>query len=104
MTTLEYRAVCRNASSASTERAYFVRTSDVMSGAFPYAEPVVLVQPDFAARHPMCRALEIVEAPASPALAPPLRAALPLFILDMHAAYEYEAARPAIIVRDLRRR
>jgi hypothetical protein len=52
----------------------------------------------------MCRALEIVEAPASPALAPPLRAALPLFILDMHAAYEYEAARPAIIVRDLRRR
>lgn len=102
MTTLEYRAVAEPVSSVNAERAYFVRTSDVMSGAFPYAEPVVLVQPDFAARHPMCRVLEIVETPASAELAPPLRAALPLFVVDMDTAWEYGAARPAIIVRDLR--
>jgi hypothetical protein len=102
MTTLEYRAVQMSTISVQLERAYFVRTSDVMSGAFPYAEPVVLIDAESVDRHPLCRGLEVVDTPGCPEDAPTLRAALPLFVVDMQLAWEYEAARPAAILRDLR--
>jgi hypothetical protein len=103
MTTLDYRAVWLSASSVDVERAYFVRISDVMAGAFPYAEPIVLIDGESADQHPTCRVLELVDTPALPEHAPNLRAAVPLFVVDVRCAWEYEAARTAVIVRDLRR-
>ena len=102
MTTLDYRAVA--VTIANVERAYFVRAGDVLTGAFPYAEPVVLVDEKWANLHPTCRVLEVVDTPGTPELAPTLSVALPLFPVDMRLAWEFESARPAVIVRDLRQR
>jgi len=104
MTTLDYRAVVSSTTSAKIERAYFVRASDVLMGAFFYAEPVVLVDEKWADLHPACRVLEIVDTPAAPELAPRLSVALPLFPVEMSLAWVYEAVRPAVIGRDLRQR
>jgi hypothetical protein len=102
MTTLDCRAVVLTTTSAKVERAYFVRASDVSTGIFPYAEPIVLVDEKWASVHPACRVLEIVDPPVAPELAPSLSVALPLFPVEMSLAWVYEAARPAVIGRDLR--
>jgi hypothetical protein len=104
MTTLDYRAVALTSTLAKVERVYFVRASDLLTGAFPYAEPVVLVDEKWANRHPTCRIIEVVDTPGAPELVPTLSVALPLFPVEMRLAWEYEAARPAVIVRDLRQR
>jgi hypothetical protein len=101
--TLDYTTVDVTSTSTSVERAYFVDTAEIMSGAYPYAEPVVLLHPAQADQHPFSRALEVVETPASEQQAPASHAALPLFVVAMDVAWQYEAARPAVIVRDLRR-
>lgn len=104
MTTLYYRAVRLATTTVKVERAYFIRASDVVTGAFPYAEPVVLVDENWVDSQPTCRVLEVVDTPVSPELVPTLGVALPLFTVDMRSAWEYESARPAVIVRDLRQR
>ena len=68
------------------ERASFVHFAHIMSGAFPYAEPVVLVDREVADQHPICRALEVVDPPAVPEAASALHRALPLFVIDLSCA------------------
>jgi hypothetical protein len=52
--------------------------------------------------HPICRALELLDPPESPEMAPSMTNAVPLFVIDIGVAYHYESARPAVIVRDRR--
>lgn len=82
------------------ERAYLVRRADVMCGAYPCAEPVVLVDLALAHRHPGVRVLELVSPPPTPEQAPSLATAIPIFVIDMREAMLYEGARPAVVVRD----
>ena len=55
------------------ERAYLVRSHDLLLGLYPLAEPIVLVDPALAHLHPACRQLELLdppEDPRGPAIAP----------------------------------
>lgn len=88
---------------STCEIVYFVRRSDVALGYYPHSEPVVLIDAALAHRYVGLRELEVIDAPDRPENAPPVSEALPVFAVDQREAAIYEAARPATMVRDLRR-
>jgi hypothetical protein len=83
---------------ASTpERVFFVSRRDLLLRNYPLAEPVVLIDTALAHRYVGVRELEVLDDPAG---AP--GDVLPVFAINQREALLYDAARPAVIVRDLR--
>ena len=90
-------------STTELRRVFFVPRREVMQGNYPFAEPIVLVDPALAHHYHDVRDLEVLETPESPETAPTFAEAMPVFAIHRREAVLYECARAATIVRDLRR-
>jgi hypothetical protein len=90
------------ASAPSAETVYFAPRRDILAGNYPLAEPVLLVDADFADQYVGVRELLVAESPAQPDQAPHPADALPIFAIDWHEAANYEGVRVAVVAQDVR--